>query len=289
MYVPGFYLFFYITLWVGFIAIFLASVYTLYVHFTTVKAANKWKPAAITLICICFGAFFRLVWLLDCQPNSTSKVLGSSNNIYSSGTRTVFIKLTQLVMFAAVLFMILVWKDVVDKSKKMSRADTSGKLQKQVWFLTAILAILAFPLAVLAAYGIAPLITDNLSNLIFLVYMMGMVVGALRYAFLLSKLLENMTGSMAKNVRKIKTQCFCFMCCFVFGAFGIVFRFTFSNCTYTTGTYTKYMIFLTSIHVLGELPCHILIYLGISDAILRKRKKPKAGTSTVTSSASAAD
>ena len=109
-------------------------------------------------------------------------------------------------MFAAVLFMILVWKDVVEKSKKMSRVDSSNKLQKQVWILTGILALLAFPLSLLAAFKIAPGITDNLSNLIFLSYMVGMTIGAVRYALALGKLLQGMSGAVSKNIRKVFFQ-----------------------------------------------------------------------------------
>jgi cysteine-rich repeat protein len=147
------------------------------------------------------GDFFHMLWLVGIQSgfHSTYKPIGFV-------LENIALKVPQVMTITSYLLMILVWADVVNSSESMKKAGGAAAQAKKVYIAIGILVFLLVVLNTFSQLNIARGTVDLLNNLVFAVYGIALIIGALFYVRKLVALMSkgNMTDDKKESISKIK-------------------------------------------------------------------------------------
>ena len=155
------------------------------------KKDGLWSDTKLQLLAMnTVATFLRVLWLLNAHSN-----YGWTGLVWPNVVRAFVMKTPQMLWTAAILRLIMFWRDLVQKCEQMRRELKQTKLRKIVFASSFILFGICLPCELVARSGLLKpsqtVFLDLTSNSIFLLYNITMTAFGVVAAVRLSKILNN--------------------------------------------------------------------------------------------------
>lgn len=107
---------------------------------------------------------------------------------------------------AAVILLILYWRDIVRKSQKLKRTQDIKKLARTVFGLVSVVFFVVIPITFLEAFEIGGQILLVISNSFFALCCVLLAIGGIKYARKLKKICEGVKSNTGRDtILKVMT------------------------------------------------------------------------------------